>query len=180
MNVKKNYLPDLYSRNGWAPDRIRILPTDLSEEEFRRSLEESGERTHFFLPDPKHIIALTPVSHAPHPAGEDGFREIRIHVREQGGDFTAALKHLTELIRIRTQHLYGQPIPINAQTVSDETGTVDPEFLDKFPENDTVPLYRVQTGCYREKRDAEDAQERLRKAGIAGYIVPVSFPEETA
>ena len=182
---QKRYLSRFYSRQGWEPDTVVLRPVSLSAEECRRELERENRCAHYHLSSDGTVTALAPLTSAQTPpTAADGYpycypvseerRAVLILIQTDGDVSTAQreqIKPLLKQLRKERYKTYGSDTEFFFR---DETGSFgEKELQTTLAKNQIKHLYRVQTGCYLERRRAEESLERLREAGIAGYITAV-------
>ncbi len=186
----KNYLPFRYSREGCIPDRMVLRPCNEGAEACINTLTDRKKTAHFHLGTDGTVTALTPISGAanllgptgndPNPSANDlpmGRRGILILVEGEvlSEQQTEALIRLLRRIQQEVFRIYGDPFPFSRRNL-----ICDPTFFpveklleDALFQPDDTPRFRVQTGSYRHRRDAEARVEALTQAGIAAYITEV-------
>ncbi len=180
--IIKQYLPFRASREGWIPDRlyVQFIPQDatqLSEELTRRT-----KTVHYHLSNDGTVTALTPLSAAATYLNqtedtEDSPAKRGILVMIQGEKITEEqrepLLRLLKGIQKEILRIYGEAFPFCRERIRSDR-ELSPEILELgYLEPKNPLLFRVQTGNYRTRKDAEDSVERLQKAGIAAYITEV-------
>lgn len=189
--IIKQYLPFLFSREGYIPDRIVLKFCDNSEESCRKDLETRKKTAHYYLASDGCITALTPLSAAANllgSVGETGEKSQEIPQGRRGililmeGDGKLSEEQKTPLIRLlktvqkEVLRIYGQNFDFCRETLLTDPNVTLPleEILDEgLYRGRERSLFRVQTGSYRHRKDEEDSIERLQRAGIAAYITEV-------
>ncbi len=188
--ILKDYLPLRVSREGYIPDRLvfRFYPgtADLC----RKECLAKNKTVHYHLSETGTVTALTPISagatlQGRDPEGqEDGippkYRQILILIEGDGTLKEAQKQPLFRLIKgIQREvlRIYGQPFPFRRENLHWEGMLPVEEILEEgVIVSENRLLYRVQTGNYRSRKDAEDSIFRLQQAGIAAYITEVQYP----
>lgn len=184
--IIKRHLPFRYSREGCIPDRLFLQFSNETAEETERRLNEEKKTVHFFLGKDGVITAFTPLTQAANELGpsaqtsEDNLSQTRrgILIRIEGTHWNKAqqepLFRLIKRIQKEILRIYGEPFSLSRGTVSYPEGFPVEEILELGCwEGERKRLFRVQTGQYQTRRDAEESLERLAQAGIAGYITEV-------
>lgn len=194
--IIKQYLPFRFSREGCIPDRIVLKRCDQSAEECIAQLTEGKKTAHFHLGNDGCITALTPLSCAANllgPTGRDpapesnefplGRRGILIltecrdsALREEQKE---PLVRLLKRIQKEVLRIYAVRFPFCRDAlIQDPTPLYSTEELleQALYCSDRARVFRVLTGSYRNRRDAEESVQRLSSAGIAAYITEVVDP----
>ena len=180
----KQYLPFRFSRDGWIPDRLRLHSIQGSADEWEKELIHKKKTIHYHVAADGTVTALTPLSAAATYRNnaskdhENGKREVVILIE---GDACSkeqadALLRLLKAVQKEILRIYGQPFPLSrSRTVCDGSFPLEELLEFGYVEPQEKTVYRVQTGNYRSRADAEDSVERLQKAGIAAYITEVAY-----
>ncbi len=187
--MKKEYLPHRISREGYLPDRMAVQYYPGDKDLCRKECLAKNQTLHYHMASDGGVTVFTPLSAGTNwnISGQKGegseipekYRTIRILI--QGEVLNEAQKkgliRLLQGIQREYFRLYGQSFPFARKNL------VCPE---KFPIEELLEegqislaageLYRVQTGVYRSRRDAEDKIQQLQDAGIAAYIARVQSP----
>ena len=188
--IIKNYLPFRYMRGGCIPDRLILRPCKEDAETCLRLLREQKKTAHYHLGRDGTVTALTPLSCAANLLGQTGTdpdpqsREIPLARRgililTEGETLREEQwEPLLRLIkRIQKEHLriFGETFPFCRKTLLCDPEIYRPELLLELGVCKTEgPLrFRVQTGCYGSRQDAEERVCLLANAGIAAYITEV-------
>ena len=188
--ITKNYLPFHYSREGCIPDRLILRPCKEDAETCFSQLQKQENTAHYHLSRNGSITALTPLSYAatllgptgtdPNPKGPDFPLARRgILILTEGENLCEEqwqpLLRLVQRIQREQIRIYGEPFPFCRRALLCDPKIYRPELLLELgackPER---PLrYRVQTGSYATRQDAEERIMLLAQAGIAAYITEV-------
>lgn len=184
--IIKRHLPFRYSREGCIPDRLFLQFSNETAEEAERRLKEEKKTVHFFLGKDGVITAFTPLTQAANelgpsaqtPEGDLSRARRGILIRIEGDRWSRArqepLLRLIKRIQKEILRIYGESFPLTRETVTYPEGFPIEEILELGRwEGERKRLFRVQTGQYQTRRDAEESLERLAQAGIAGYITEV-------
>lgn len=188
--IIKQHLPFRYSREGCIPDRILLRPCAQNREECRNELEKQKKTAHFHLSAEGTVTALTPLSAAANLLGPTGIdpapqskdlpharRGILILIEGEGlkNGQKEPLIRLLKGIQKEFFRIYGEVFPFRrSNLICDPTVYCAEELLEEgifCPED--LPRFRVQTGSYRDRREAERKVEALCAAGIAAYVTEV-------
>ena len=188
--ILKHYLPFRFSREGCFPDRIVLRPCNKNGEESEKELTEQKKAAHYHLDRNGNVTALSPLSAASNllgPTGNDpaplendlplGRRGILILTE---GEALCEMQkepliRLLKRIQKEIYRIYGHAFPFSRRNIlCDPSAYPIEELLEEGylpPESNT--RFRVQTGSYSQRRDAEERVLRLAAAGIAAYITEV-------
>lgn len=187
--IIKQYLPFRFSREGYLPDRLYLQFFDGNAEECQKQLSDKSKTAHYHLSADGTVTALTPLSAAANMLGAiyDGNNDEVSPARRgililiEGKKKSLAEFQQEPLIRLlkRIQkevlRIYGERFDFCRKAVICDENLPLEDILEQglFQEEERT-LFRVQTGNYRTRRDAEDSVERLQRAGIAAYITEVT------
>lgn len=193
--IIKQYLPYRFSREGCIPDRIVLRRCDQSAEECIATLTEGKKTAHFHLGLDGCITALTPLSCAANllgPTGRDPAPESNelplgrrgILILTECRNFLSEeqkepLIRLLKRIQKEALRIYGVRFPFCREGLIQDSTPLCPseELLEQALYcSDTTRVFRVLTGSYRNRRDAEESVQRLSSVGIAAYITEVVDP----
>ncbi len=187
--IIKHYLPFRFSREGVLPDRLYLQFFDGNREECQRRLSDKKKTAHYHLSADGTVTALAPLSSAANWLGavngkpEDEFspprRGILILIEGSTNALTEDQKEplirLLKGIQKEILRIYGERFDFCRKTLLCDDDLPVEELLEQgLFQGEHRTLFRVQTGNYRTRRDAEDSIERLQRAGIAAYITEVS------
>jgi len=188
--IIKRYLPFRFSREGCIPDRIVLRPCLKNAEECVKELERQRKTAHYHLAEDGTVTALTPLSAAANllgPTGTDpnpGSRELPagrrgILILTEGDGLKQGQKQplirLLKSIQKEVFRIYGEAFPFcRRNLLCDPSVFCAEELLEEgvYHPGD-LPRFRVQTGSYLDRREAEKKVEALCSAGIAAYITEV-------
>lgn len=189
--IIKQYLPFRFSREGCIPDRIFLQFCGETAAVCEEILLSRKKTAHFYLAKDGCVMAFTPLSAAANllgPTGEPApempqFPAARrgILILIEGKEKILSEEQKEPLIRLlkgiqkEILRIYGEKFAFCRGSLCSDTDTLPlDELLDQanFRGEERV-LFRVKTGNYRHRRDAEDSVERLQRAGIAAYITEV-------
>lgn len=179
--TKKDDLPFCRQRQGRVPRETVLKAVRETAETCRERLCKEKQNAHFFLGKDGEICRFSALSTA---AGDqeacgDGKKSILILIESRSAHLTPkqrqSLADLLRRIQEEVLRLYGEPLPFRRTSLRmiglDEAAE---EILEEGAwERRSGKVYRVQTGCYVDWRDAEKSMLRLQQAGIAGYITEV-------
>ena len=191
--IIKNYLPFRYVREGCIPDRLVLRPCKEDAEACFERLQGQKKTAHFHLGRDGNITALTPLSCAanllgptgtdPAPSGQDlPLARRGILILTEGDTIGEEQRDpLLRLVkRIQKEHLriFGEAFPFCRKNLLCDPEIYSPDLLLELGAcKEEGPLrFRVQTGCYRSRKDAEERVSLLTNAGIAAYITEVREP----
>lgn len=188
--ILKHYLPFRFSREGCFPDRIVLRPCKKNGEGCERELTELQKAAHYHIDKSGCITALAPLSCAsnllgptgtdPTPAGNDlplGRRGILILT--EGESLCQMQKEplirLLKRIQKEVFRIYGSSLPFSRRALLCDPSVYPVEELleEGYVPPETNLRFRVQTGCYSLRKEAEERVMRLASAGIAAYITEV-------
>ncbi len=187
--IIKDYLPFRFSREGYVPDRLYLQFFDGNSSECFRHLSEQKKTAHYHLAKDGTVTVLTPLSSAANLLGpiRDNKNDTPVSAARRGVLILAEgtegilcdeqrdpLIRLLKRIQKEVLRIYGERFPLCHQGFFCD-GKFSPEDLLEegiLPEEEKT-LFRVQTGSYQNRRDAEDRVEQLQRAGIAAYITEV-------
>ncbi len=187
--IIKQYLPFRFSREGYLPHRLHLQFFDGNAETCQKQLSESKKTAHYHLSTDGTITALTPLSAAAnmlgaiHNGNEDSISSARrgILILIEGKSKSLTNQQQEPLIRLlkgiqkEVLRIYGERFDFCRKTViCDENLPLEDILEQGLFQGEERTLFRVQTGNYRTRRDAEDSVERLQRAGIAAYITEVT------
>ncbi len=192
--IIKEYLPFRYSREGCVPDQIIFKQCKHTAEQCKTNLLDQKRTAHFHIGEDGCITAWTPLSAAanllgptgtdPDPASEQlplARRGILILIETKNGnickDQWEPLLRLLKRIQKEVFRIYGIPFPFSRNhLILDSDVSIPLETLLEdavyYPEYSRI--FRVLTGSYRNRREAEESIQRLSNAGIAAYITEVT------
>ncbi len=188
--IIKQYLPVRFSREGYIPDRIYLQFFDGDEQICQTQLSERNKTAHYHLSKEGTVTALTPISGAANLLGPLGDRQgiqgsvsparRGILILIEGAEPLLSEEQREPLIRLlkgiqkEVLRIYGERFNFCRDTVLCDKDLPLEDLLDRgLFQGEEKTLFRVQTGSYRNRRDAEDSVERLQRAGIAAYITEV-------
>ncbi len=190
--IIKQYLPFRFSREGYIPDRLHLQFYEGGASVCEEDLLCRKKTAHYHLSTDGTVTALTPLSAAANllgPAGElmapvketpEARRGILILI--EGKDRQLSEEQKEPLIRLlkgiqkEVIRIYGETFPFCRKAVTADRELPLEELLDQgLLQREDRTLFRVQTGNYRTRKDAEDSVERLQRAGIAAYITEVRY-----
>ena len=190
--IIKQYLPFRFSREGYIPDRIHLQTCLRDAEKCGEFLKQNRKTVHYHLSEDGSVTALTPLSAAanllgptgrdPAPSSEEipaARRGILILAEAKDGKLSEEQKNslirLIKNIQREFLRIYGEPFDLCRRSLRLPPDLLsEEELLEEAycPVQDT-PRFRVQTGSYLHRRDAEEKIEQLTAAGIAAYITEV-------
>lgn len=190
--IIKRYLPFRFSREGYIPDRIYLQFFEGTVEDCEKHLSDRNKTAHYYLSEDGTVTVLTPVSGAANllgplgdPQGLQGSvsparRGILILIEGNGSSLSEPqrepLIRLLKGIQKEVLRIYGERFNFCRDTVICDKEIPLEDLLDRgLFQGEEKTLFRVQTGSYRNRRDAEDSVERLQRAGIAAYITEVKY-----
>lgn len=190
--IIKQYLPFRFSREGYLPDRIYLQFFDGDAQTCQAQLSDNKKTAHYHLSQDGTVTALTPISGAANLLGPiyDGQAEKDevsparrgILILMEGNNRSLSEDQMEPLIRLlkgiqkEIFRIYGERFDFCRKTVICDGKIPLEELLDRgLLQGEEKTLFRVQTGNYRNRRDAEDSVERLQRAGIAAYITEVTY-----
>lgn len=191
--IIKNYLPFRFSREGCIPDRLILRPCKEDAQACFHQLREQKKTAHYHLGKDGSITALTPLSCAANLLGPTGTdpdpQGQEIPLARRGILILTEGERLCEeqweplirlLKRIQKEQLriFGEAFPFCRRTLLCDPNRYKAELLLELGLCKTEgPLrFRVQTGCYGSRQDAEERVNLLSQAGIAAYITEVREP----
>lgn len=190
--IIKQYLPFRFSREGCIPDRIYLQACPRNAEKCREHLDGTRKTAHYHISAEGCVTAFTPLSAAANLLGPTGTdpapqteelpsarRGILILAETKTGTISEEQKEpLIRLLKNLQKELfriYGEPFYLCSHSLC-----VDPKLISKeelleqaYCTLMDAPRFRVQTGCYLHRRDAEEKVEQLTAAGIAAYVTEV-------
>ncbi len=186
--IVKRRLPFRHSREGYAPDRIHLRFCQTSADETERELIRTQKTAHYHLSSNGTVTDFAPLSAAANrlsPLFPEGMAEVSparrgililIEGKELNREQKQPLIRLLKGIQKEVFRIYGFPFPFRRDAFFAEGGLPVEELLEEgyLPREDRK-LYRVQTGCYRSRREAEERIEGLSTAGIAAYITEINY-----
>lgn len=188
--ILKHYLPFRFSREGCIPDRIVLRPCKSNGTDCEKELTDRKKAAHYHIARDGCITALTPLSAAANllgPTGTDpnpsenelplGRRGILILTEGEdlGKEQKEPLIRLLKRIQQEIGRIYGSSFPFcRRNLLCDPTAYPTEELLEegKIPGEGAL-RFRVQTGSYRLRKEAEERVMLLAAAGIAAYITEV-------
>lgn len=189
----KDFLPFRYSREGYIPDRIVIRACEEDAKECRDVLCETKKAAHYHLSEEGCVTVLSPLSAGANllgPTGSDpspnsnevptARRSILILAETKNGQLTQHQREALIVLLLAVQkevlRIYGERFDFRCDAL-----IADPRMLDRTEILERAVLsrgetkrFRVQTGRYRNRKDAEEKIALLTQAGIAAYITEVS------
>lgn len=188
--IIKQHLPFRYSREGFVPNRIVLQFHEQTAEICREMLLKTKKTAHFYLAENGCITAFTPLFAAANLLGPVGSSEPDtsqcaiprggILILIEGKDKKLSDEQKEPLIRLLKKiqkevlRIYGERFIFSRESLCTDGDLPLEELLDLGNyQGEERTLFRVQTGSYRHRKDAEDSIERLQKAGIAAYISEV-------
>ena len=185
--IIKRYLPFRFSREGYLPDRLHLQFFDGSAEQCEEQLTARNKTAHYHLSKEGIITALTPISAAANllsaiqevPGSEEPSPARRgILILIEGNalcpEQTEPLLRLLKGIQKEFRRIYGESFPFcRGNLVYNESLPVEELLEQGFFPGDSRTLFRVQTGTYKNRKDAEESIQRLQRAGIAAYVTEV-------
>lgn len=186
--IVKRRLPFRHSREGYAPDRLYLRFCPATAEETEKELIRTQKTAHYYLSADGTVTDFAPLSTAANhlsPLFPEGMEEVSparrgILILIEGKKLNRAQKEplirLLKGIQKEVFRIYGFPFPFRRNALFAEGGLPIEELLEEgyLPREDRK-LYRVQTGCYRSRREAEERIEGLGTAGIAAYITEINY-----
>lgn len=187
--IIKQYLPFRFSREGYLPDRLYLQFFDGNAEECQNILSGQKKTAHYHLSADGTITALTPLSAATNLLGSisggsddtisPARRGILILIEGRTKTLTKSqqepLIRLLKMVQKEVLRIYGERFDFCRKAViCDENLPLEDILEQGLFQGGEKTLFRVQTGNYRTRRDAEDSIERLQRAGIAAYITEVT------
>lgn len=191
--IVKDFLPFRYSREGCIPDRIVIRACGQSAKECRDTLCDTKKAAHYHLSEEGCVTVLSPLSAGANllgPTGSDpspnsnelppARRSILILAQTRDGRLGEAqsepLIRLLQTVQREILRIYGERFDFRCDAL-----IADPRMLDRTEILERAVLsrgetkrFRVQTGSYLHRKDAEEKIALLTQAGIAAYITEVS------
>lgn len=186
----KRYLPFRISREGYVPNRLHLKFVTGDGDFWEKKLSEQKKTVHYHLAKDGTVTAFSPLSSATTFLGplqtslaerekvSEARRGILILVESDEKNCTEEqaepLIRLLKGIQKEIFRLYAEPFELSRDRIFCDGEICLEELLELsylgIPEQ---TLFRVKTGNYRTRTDAEDSVQRLQRAGIAAYIEEV-------
>ena len=177
----KRYLPFRFSREGYVPNRLHLKFVAGDGDFWEKELSQKKKTAHYHLAKDGTVTVFSPLSSA---ATLLGPLQISAANREQVSEARRGILILVESNDCRCTEEQMQPLIRLLKGIQKEIFRIYAEPFDLcrdriFCDGDlcleeVLELsYRVKTGNYRTRTDAENGVERLQRAGIAAYIEEV-------
>ena len=189
--IIKQYHPFRVSREGYIPDRLHLKFFEGNAEECLEQLSRRQKSAHYHVAVDGTVTALSPLSAAAtvlsslwEGEAEDEVsaarRGILILIESNGRALSEAqaepLFRLLKSIQKQIIRIYGEPFSFCREALFCEEGMSAVDLLEQgYLPWDDRRVFRVQTGTYRSRREAEDHVQRLQRAGIAAYVTEVKI-----